>query len=166
VPTFEIRVTGTGPLVTNAAVATRFDQAVQDTLIGLGQVGHRLVDAKTPVGVSAGSGGLRGSLFSQLRGTSARREEIISSALSYAPIVEVGRHAGRRPPRDSIALWLTRKIHVPAKDLTRATFLVARKIGRSGSPGAHMFEQAAAQLGPIVQQRFQALVDRIESVLE
>jgi hypothetical protein len=159
------RVQATGALLTDPNVLERFDTEVQATLAELGAYGQRLVVQGAPRGVSAGGGGLRGSIFTELRGVPARRQAIVASSVFYAPIVEAGRRPGRRPPLGPIKLWVARKLSVPTSQVARVAFLVARKIGRGGTEGAHMFDRAAKALEPVAANRFQALAERIGRVL-
>jgi hypothetical protein len=164
-PAFEIQIRGTGPLFTDPQIAARFDTEVQAALHELAALGQRLVVEGAPHGISSGGGGLRGSIFSEVRGVPARREALIASSVFYAPIVEVGRHPGRYPPIGPIQLWVTRKLQVPPGEAASVAFLVSRKIGLRGTQGAHMFERAMTQLEPIAQRRFQELGDRIVQLL-
>jgi hypothetical protein len=161
--TFRLEVTGA--LLTDPSVLERFDTEVTATLAELGAYGQRLVVQAAPRGISAGGGGLRGSIFTELRGTPARRQAIVASSVGYAAIVEAGRRPGRRPPPGPIRLWVARKLSVPTSQVSRVAFLVARKIGRQGTEGAHMFERAAQALGPVAANRFEALMERIGRVL-
>lgn len=160
-----VRVQAYGGLFTDPNVLERFDQEIQSTLAELGAYGQRLVVQAAPRGVSRGGGGLAGSIFTELRGTPARRQAIVASSVFYAPIVEVGRRPGKRPPIEAIRLWVVRKLGVSPAQARSVAFLVARKIGRRGTDGAHMFQRAATALVPVAQQRFQALQERILRVL-
>jgi hypothetical protein len=161
--TFRLQVTGA--LLTDPQVSERFDAEIQGALAELGAYGQRLVVQGVPRGVSRGGGGLAGSIFTELRGVPARRQAIVASSVFYAPIVEQGRRPGRRPPLEPIRLWVVRKLHVAPSQAARVAFLVARKIGRSGYPGARMFERAAQALLPAAQNRLQALQERILRIL-
>lgn len=160
-----MRLQTTGALFNDPNVLERFDGVVAATLAELGALGQRLIVSESPRGVSAGGGGLRGSIFSELRGAPARRQAIVASSVFYAPIVEVGRRPGKRPPVAPISLWVLRKLHVASGQASRVAFLVSRKIGREGTTGAHMFEKGARRLMPIAQQRFEALGEQISRVL-
>ena len=159
------RVQATGGLVSDVSIAEQFDAEIQATLAELGAYGQRLVVQGAPRGVSAGGGGLAGSIFTELRGVPARRAVMIASSVFYAPIREIGRRPGKRPPLEPIRRWVTRKLNVPADRAAGVAFLVSRKIGQRGYPGAHMFERAASALAPVVVSRFEALQERIRRVL-
>lgn len=164
--TLSITTTAQGSLLTDPNVGRRFDQEITATLQELGALGQNRVVAKTPNGVSSGGGGLRGSIFTELHGVPATRGQLISSSVYYAPFVERGRLAGKRPPSGPILLWVTRKLGKTGPEAQSVAFLVARKIGRSGTRAVKMFERTATEIAPIVRARFQALADRIEGILK
>lgn len=160
--TFEIAVEASGPLA-DPTLLERFDAEVSSALQELGALAQRMIVQATPRGISAGGGGLAGSITSELRGVPARREQVVSSSMFYAPIVELGRRPGNRwPPLAPIELWVRRKLHVPADRAAEVAFLVARKIGEEGTSGAHMFEFSFRQLRPIAERRFQQLGQQLE----
>ncbi len=158
----EYALRATGPLFERRDMQELFDQEISAALVELGNLGQRLVVDGTPSGVSVGGGGLRGSIFTELRGAPALRSQVIASSVFYAPIVELGRRPGqRRPPLEPILLWVSRKLQLSGPRARSVAFLVARKIGRTGTEGKHMFQQAVQRLQPIMQQRFEALAQRI-----
>jgi hypothetical protein len=157
-------VRATGPLFTDPNLAARVDPHIVGMLADVGAYAQRLAVDRTPAGVSAG-GGLRGSIFSEPRGTPVARSQYVSSSLFYAPIQEVGRRPGRRPPAGALLLWVTRKLLIgpgwgPLNPLGVA-FLVARKIGRVGTRGHHMFEQAFQKSSPYFHRQAEQLAGRI-----
>lgn len=158
-----IQVNSRSPLLTDPRIGERFDAEISAALSELGAVGQRLVVARVPRGVTDG---LRGSITLDLRGVPARREAVVSSSLFYAPIVEVGRRPGKRPPVEALVTWVTRKLGVAPGEAARVAFLVSRKIGARGYAGYHMFERAAQQLVPIAQARFAQLEQRLRDILE
>lgn len=157
-----MRVQATGALLTDPRIATRFDAEITATIAELGALGQQLVVARTPRGVTDG---LRGSIFLEMRGTPARRQAMVASSVFYAPIVEVGRRPGKRPPTAALVSWVTRKLRVAPGQAASVAFLVSRKIGARGYVGHHMFQRAAQQLGPIAQQRFTDLGERLRRLL-
>lgn len=161
--TFEMNVTG--PLLNDPGIARRFDRPISATLADISAFGQRVVVQGAPRGVSSGGGGLRGSVFSELRGTPARREGVVASSLFYAPIVEVGRRPGKRPPIAPILLWVRRKLGLSGTEAQQAAFLITRKIGARGTEGAHMFERAFQKLEPYARQRFEALAQQLAGLL-
>lgn len=94
---------------------------------------------KTPVG---SSGALRGGYAWQVRGKNTRRVRgIITNPALYHDVREEGRRAGRMPPPAALIAWVGTKLGVPPEARRGVAFLVARKIGRVGYPGAHMVEK-------------------------
>lgn len=165
--TYQVSVTATGGLLTDPAIAQRFDREITATLAELGALGQTLVVRRAPHGVSSGGGGLRGSIFTEARGTPAARGQIIASSVYYAPIVERGRRPGGTPPPPGpILLWVVRKLGKRGREAQQVAFLIGRKIARRGTVGAGMFAHALVDLRPIVQARFQALVNRIGEILK
>ncbi len=163
------RVQTSGPLLNTRELAQRFDREITGEIAQLGALGQRLVIDRTPRGVSSGGGGLRGSVHLEFRGVPAQRSAVVGSALFYAPIVEEGRRPGRRPPArpgSALHLWVRRKLGVGGEAAARVTFLVARKVGRVGSPGAFMFQGAFQRLETIASSRFAALEARLAGILD
>jgi len=163
--THSIRLTG--PLFSARGLSENIDRAISGTVAELGAIGQRLVVQGTPAGVSSGGGGLRGSIALTFRGTPRTLSAVVGSSLFYAPIVEEGRRAGRMPPfreGSPLHLWVRRKLGVTGREALRVTFLVARKIGRAGSPGAGMFFKAFVRLGSIADARFAALEVRLARI--
>jgi hypothetical protein len=154
-----------GPLLEAPDIAGRFDREISAELGELGAIGQRLVVERSPRGISAGGGGLRGSIFTEMRGVPMRRGVAVASSLFYAPIVEVGRRPGRRPPATALRLWVQRKLGVSAEAAPQVAFLIARKIGSEGYRGYQMFERTAQQLLPIARDRFEQLAGRIARML-
>lgn len=138
--------------------APRIDADVARTLAELGGLGLQFVTTFTPRGAT---GALRGSTFTELRGTPVRRQQIIGNRLFYAPIVELGRRPGTMPPPRELERWVARRLGVPPARVAAVAFLVARKIGRVGSAGYHMFQRAAQRLQPLVEQKVAELAARI-----
>lgn len=160
----DMEITARGPIFEDRTLGARFDQEIMRTLSELGALGQRLVVDKTPRGISSGGGGLRGSIFTELRGSQATREQFVSSSLFYAPIVEVGRRPGQRPPpRRALELWVVRKLGVASREAPSVAFLVARAIGVRGTQEATMFRQAFERVEPIARRAFDALGARMAS---
>ena len=144
-PQISYEIRATGPIFSNPNISEIFDREISATLRELGLLGQRLVVQGTPRGVSSGGGGLRGSIYTELRGVPAQRSQIVSSGLFHAPIVEVGRHPGQAPPLAPILLWTRRKLGKSGDDAVHIAFLIARKIGRRGTSSP----RAAARPRPI-----------------
>jgi len=164
---YQITVSAKGGLLTDPAIGQRFDREITATLAELGALGQNLVVKRTPHGISSGGGGLRGSIFTEAHGTPLGRGQRIASSVYYAPIVERGRRpGGHHPPPGPILLWVVRKLGKRGAEAQHVAFLIGRKIARRGTVGAGMFAHALVDLRPLVQSRFQALVNRIGEILK
>ncbi len=120
---------------------------------------EREIKDRTPQGVLGMQGGLRGRIFSEMRGTPASPIGIVSAPSEYAEVVEEGRRPGQRmPPSSALVTWVEKKLGVPEEHAAGVAFVIARSIGKRGFAGAHMFregvkatmahmEHEAAQLG-------------------
>lgn len=160
VTSFEIRARG--PIFEQDNVQELFDREVATTLRSLGLLGQRIAVGETPAGVASGGGGLRGSIFTELRGAPGNRSQIIASPLFYGPVVEVGRTPGaQRPPLDPILLWTRRKLGLSGAGAAHAAWLIARAIGRRGTVGRHMFAITASRLAAPALAAFQDLGARL-----
>lgn len=146
-----ITITATGPLFGDTRSVV--DREVRAVLMETGQLGARLLTERTPAGVSSAGGGLRGSTFTELRGTPGRREQRIGQSKFYAEIVELGRRAGKRPPVAALMRYVQLKLGKRGVEIERVAFLVARKIGARGYHGAQQFARTARQLEPLARQR-------------
>jgi hypothetical protein len=154
----------TGPLFDPRNLSRQFDREIRAEVAQLGALAQRYVVQGTPRGISAGGGGLAGSIDMTMRGTVGEREAVVSSSVFYAPIVEEGRNPGRPPSSRHLLLWVERKLGVRGKEAASVAFLVARKIGRVGISGSYMFRRAAARLEPIAGSRWDALGERLARI--
>lgn len=152
------KVQATGPLFTDATLAAQVDPAIVAMLADVGAYAQRVAVDQSPTGVTKN---LRGSVMSELRGAPAARAQEVSSSVFYAPIQEVGRRPGRRPPAGALLLWVQRKLSVSADDAPSVAFLVARQIGRAGTTGYFMFEQAFEKASPYFERQAEELGAKI-----
>lgn len=79
------------------------------------------------------TGDLRKSIVSAVKKEQGRLALTVGTNLEYAPYV----HYGTRPhwpPKKAIRKWVFKKFGLTHKALDRATFLIRRKISRSGTP--------------------------------
>ncbi len=119
------------------------------------------VVAKTPRGVG-GEAGLAGSIFGETAATGNSFSAVIGTPLEYGAVVELGRRPGKRqPPIEPIALWARRKLGVSDKEARSVGFLIARKIGREGFEGAHMFERTLNELEPWIMEQLAGIAGRV-----
>ncbi len=111
---------------------------------------EREVKLRTPIGVFGATGGLE----VQGRGTPVVRG-IVGHQSPYGDVVELGRTAGKTwPPEGALLRWIEVKLGVSEAVSKKLEFVIRRKIGRKGFPGAHMFEQAIKQGWPRLKQIF------------
>ncbi len=115
---------------------------------------------KTPAGVSA-AGGLRGSIFGEVRPFGNAVKGIVGSPLEYAPVVEFGRRAGSFPPVIPLELWVRRKLGIPSSESMSVAHAVAWKIYRHGFEGSHMFGDTWRQKRPWVESMLNTIPERV-----
>ena len=98
-------------------------------------------------------GHLRGSFSKEIYGTTYNMVGIAGTPMVYGLPVEMGRSAGRMPPVDAIKLWAVRKMGLSGKEADRAAWAIAYHIGKHGTKGVHMVEQAFDQAvsGPEIE---------------
>lgn len=95
---------------------------------------------RTPVGWS---GNLRDGYTTELRrrGTGSPIGVLSNPAIYHDP-VEEGRKPGKRPPVDALIPWVGSKLGIPpGPERESVAFLIARKIGASGTEPQRMVEQ-------------------------
>ena len=141
-----------GPIFKGGLMST-LDRKTIAMLADVGAYAQRLAVDKAPTGVSYN---LRGSIVSELRGNPETRSQEVSSSLFYAPIQEVGREPGKRPPADALLLWVQRKLGAPDNPEAVA-FLVARAIGRKKGKAYRFFEQAFEKAVPYFERQAEAM---------
>lgn len=97
------------------------------------------IQPRTPVGWS---GVARSSWQHEVRrALTASPKGVVTNAAAHLPFVEEGRRPGKMPPVEALIPWVGSKLGVPPERRPAVAFLVARKIGRTGTPGAHMIEE-------------------------
>ncbi len=124
---------------------------------------EREVKERTPVGVG-GSAGLRGSISHSMRGSNAETVRgRVFSPLRHAIPVEMGTdpHPVSAEGRESIRDWVEKKLGIPESESKQVAFLVARKIAKKGTEGAHMFENALSDNTSEVMSMLYAGIDRL-----
>lgn len=117
---------------------------------------ERNVKRFTPVGVYGAQGGLLASEHGEVigKGTPVVKG-VFGSSSPYAEVVEKGRTAGKAwPPEGSLIRWINLKLGVEGKAAKGLEFIIRRKIGRKGFPGAHMFEKGLEVSMPGLQEIF------------
>ena len=140
-----------------AIAAEEFAGALQEVLLLL----ERAIKENTPTGVNQG-GGLRGATTSALTGVSAGHAIAgkVFNPLSYALPVELGTRP-HWPPIAPIEDWVVAKLNVPRDEAPQVAYLIARKISRKGTEGAHMFEQSLSEESDQALQIISAALPRI-----
>lgn len=105
---------------------------------------EREVKKRTPQGVGGAQGGLLSTIHGEVigKGTSVIKG-IVGHTSKYGDVIEKGRTAGKAwPPEGSLIRWIEVKMGFGAAEAKRIEFLIRRKIGKKGFPGAFMFERA------------------------
>lgn len=154
---WKLTVKQTGPLLDPAfdVAAEMFTAAERAVGDAAGIVAAR-VRARTPEGAA---GRLRGSIAAEVRGrTLDTLRGRVATPLAYAAAVEQGRAPGGFPPwkeGSSLFSWVSQKFG--GGEAGRISFLIARKIARHGTRGAHMFRDGLQESLPLIAERFQAL---------
>lgn len=102
------------------------------------------VKKNTPQGVFGTQGGLVSTIHGEVQGKGTPVQKgIIGHQSKYGDVIEKGRRPGQTwPPEGSLIRWIEVKMGVDSTTAKSIEFLVRRKIGRKGFPGAHMFEKA------------------------
>ena len=117
---------------------------------------EREVKARTPRGVFGASGGLVSTIHGEVvgKGTTAIKG-IVGHMSKYGDVIEKGRTAGKTwPPEGVLLRWIELKIGVADEMARRLEFVIRRKIGQKGFPGAHMFERALKEGWPRLKKMF------------
>jgi hypothetical protein len=144
-----VRISVSGPLLTGKAesiIKAQQEAAITEMIMFL----LPKIKALTPQGVYGAQGGLLESIQPDLatKGMPVFKG-VIATDSKYGVVVEKGRLAGKGiPPKFlgdgttlTIGRWLEVKLGLSAKEAQRIEFVVRRKIGQKGFPGAHMFEK-------------------------
>jgi hypothetical protein len=134
-------------------------------LEGVGARFETIGAEEAPEGALGGAGGLKGSVFAELRG-SPFRELVAGWSAAYADYVVRGRRPGKMPPEAPIALWVQKVLEVGESDLATAVFLVRRAIGRRGTPGNPFDVRTLLRMEPIAQAELDAAAERVVARIE
>lgn len=119
---------------------------------------ERAVKELTPQGVLGAQGGLLSTIHGEVVGKGTPFiKGVVATQSKYGEVVEKGRRPGQTwPPKGELIRWIEVKTGVGEVEAKRIEFLIRRKIGRRGFPGAFMFEKALeANMG-----RLQDIFDR------
>ncbi len=110
----------------------------------------------TPVGVYGAKGGLLSTIYGEVveQGTPVVKG-IVGTQSPYGEVIEKGRRAGKTwPPEGALLRWIEVKMGVPEEMAKRLEFVIRRKIGQKGFPGAHMFDTAIRRGWPKLKKIF------------
>lgn len=117
--------------------------------------GRNNIVKRTPVGWS---GALRGGYQVEVRRANTKNPVgVIANPILYHDAVEDGRKPGKRPPIEALMPWVGSKLGVPPGPERRSVaFLVARKIGQTGTKPQRMVEQGWKEtrdnIAPLLKQ--------------
>ena len=115
----------------------------------------------TPRGVG-GEAGLAGSIHGEVVAYGQGLQAIIGTPIEYGDVVEMGRRPDKtKPPVEPIALWAIRKLGVSPEEAKGIGFVIARKIGKEGFEGAHMFEKTMKELDPWIMEQLNSIAERV-----
>ena len=105
---------------------------------------EREVKRRTPTGVYGEKGGLVATIHGEVIGKGAPVVKgIVGHMSAYGDVIEKGRRPGQTwPPEGVLLRWIETKMGLDAVQAKRLEFIIRRKIGQRGFPGAHMFEKA------------------------
>ena len=146
-----LRMAKEAPGIVNAEIHRALEE--------IGALFERVGAAEAPEGALGGEGGLRGSVYHEVRGMPAR-ELLAGWGSPYAEFVARGRRPGKMPPKGPIELWVRKVLDVPEDRVASATFLIQRKIGRRGTRGSGFVERTLFRMEPLAQRALDAAAER------
>ncbi len=114
------------------------------------------VKKRTPQGVFGTGGGLTSTIFGEVdvKGSPVVRGEVGHQS-KYGDVVEKGRSAGEKmPPKGALLRWIEVKLGVDEEEAEELEFGIRYMIGKWGSEGAHMFEEAYDEEWPTIKKIF------------
>jgi hypothetical protein len=106
---------------------------------------EREVKKRTPTGVYGAKGGLVSTIHGEVlgKGTPMIKGIVGHGKGTYGDVLEKGRRAGKTwPPEGALLRWIEVKMGLDTVQAKRLEFIIRRKIGKKGFPGAQMFEKA------------------------
>jgi hypothetical protein len=118
---------------------------------------EREVKKRTPTGVFGAQGGLLSTIHGEVvtKGGVAQKG-IVGHSSKYGEVVEKGRTPGKSmPPEGSLLRWMEIKLGMDAVTARQREYVIRRKIGRKGFPGARMFERAFEENVGKIEKIFQ-----------
>ena len=82
----------------------------------------------------------------------------------YAESVEFGTRP-HWPPQDPILYWVQHKLGITGPEAVAVAFLIARKISRKGTKGAHMFDDAFKENEARVRKMLEGIPPEMERLI-
>ena len=135
-------------------------QIVQDGLAAVMYEAVALLEREvkkiTPTGVYGAKGGLKSTVHGEVVGKGTPMlKGIVAHGSAYGDVVEKGRTAGKKMPPEGVLLrWIEVKMGLPEVEAKRLEFVIRRKIGQKGFPGAAMFGNALENSWPKLRGMF------------
>jgi hypothetical protein len=147
-----------------AAAMRRRPQETRQALKGALLRSTLYLEGQTAQRVPVDTARSRNAITSRIIDTPQRLAGIVEAApLVHMPALEFGRRPGRMPPPQALEGWVRRKMGVSGRDVRRVAFLVARRIGRRGTKGAHMFERGFKASVPYIRRSFRTALDSVRT---
>jgi len=139
---------GKGPEIVHEALIGAIYEAIQFL--------ERKVKQRTPIGVYGAKGGLASTIHGEVVGKGEPIVKgIVAHQSAYGDVIEKGRTAGKTwPPEGALLRWIEVKMGISGEQAKRLEFVIRRKIGQKGFPGAHMFEKALDEGWPKLKEIF------------
>lgn len=127
--------------------------------------GRNNIVKRTPVGHF---GALRGGYSVEVKRANTKHPiGVIANPIIYHDAVEEGRKAGRPPPTAVLIPWVGSKLGIPPGPKRESVaFLVARKIGRTGTDAQKMVEKGWDDTRKEIKPRLKKLGFRIMAKLK
>jgi hypothetical protein len=166
---FKIAITAKGKIFEGKAPEIMYDELTAGMYEGIALI-ERNVKRFTPVGVFGSQGGLLSTEHGEVIGKGTPIVKgIVATSSKYGEVIEKGRRAGKAwPPEGALLRWIVVKFNIwgkasslkshkvltPEQLAQSVEFIIRRKIGRKGFPGAHMFERGLNASEPGLQTIF------------
>ena len=145
-------------------LARAFDELPKKLARGINRAMHKavtVVQGRVVVHTPVFLGNLRGSIFTQVKGTPINVIGTVATNLVYGAPVEFGRRPGRMPPVDALEMWVRRQLGVSGDEARSVAFVVARAIGRRGTKARKMFDKGSRESVQPVLKIFTNMVNEV-----
>ena len=115
---------------------------------------------RTPVGHSGAA--RRGWASEIRRRNTSSQTGIVTNPILHVDPLDKGRRPGKRPPIEAIIPWVGAKLGIPPGPRRRSVaFLIARKIGASGTEPVNMIEEGWEEAREQIKPRLKEMGIRI-----